>query len=99
MQDQRLTWDEIKSLYDQERVELVDYDWPDGAPHPSCGIVRSHSADKKAFYEQCKRNPRPDDVAIVFVGPPKKSDGVVFSPSLARVETDFLVSTEQKCQS
>lgn len=83
---EKLSWEEIERRYDQQRVELVDYDWPEGDPHPSSGIVRTHSADKKDFYQLCKREPVPDDSAIVFVGFPRIPDGVVFSPSLIRIE-------------
>ncbi len=83
---QKVTWEEIEKLYDQQRVELVDYDWPEGDPHPKSGVVRSHSADKKDFYRQCKLEPVPNDSAIVFVGPPRTPEGTIFSPSLIRFE-------------
>ena len=81
-----LNWEEIEKLYDQQRVELVDYDWPDGDSHPRSGVVRSHGADKKDFYRQCNREPVPSDSAIVFVGLPRIPEGVIFSPSLLRVD-------------
>ena len=86
MENKKLTWEEIEKLYDQQRVQLIDYDWPEGDPHPRSGVVRSHGADKKEFYRQCKLEPVPNDSAIVFVGPPRNPDGVVFSPSLIRIE-------------
>ncbi len=60
---EKLTWEEIKKQYDQEWVELVDYDWPDGESHPRSGTLRSHAADKKEFHQQCRREPVPDDSA------------------------------------
>ena len=82
----RLTWEEIEKEYTQQRVELIDYDWPDGDPHPRSGVVRSHGSDKKDFYQQCRREPVPNDSAILFVGPIRMPEGVVFSPSLIRIE-------------
>ena len=86
MEEKKLTWAEIKKLYYQQWVELVDYDWPDGEPYPLSGVLRSHGAERKAFYQQCKREPVPSDSAIVFVGPPPIPKGVVLSPSLIRIE-------------
>lgn len=84
--DEKLTWVEIEKLYDQQRVELVDYDWPEGDPYPRSGVVRSHGSNKKEFYQQCRREPVPDDSAILFVGVPRIPEGTVFSPSLIRLE-------------
>jgi hypothetical protein len=84
--EKNMTWEEIKKQYDQEWVELVDYDWPDGESHPRSGTLRSHAADKKEFHQQCRREPVPDDSAILYVGPPRMPEGVVFSPSLIRFE-------------
>ena len=39
--EKKLTWEEIKKHYNQEWVELVDYDWPDTEPYPRDGVVRS----------------------------------------------------------
>ena len=83
---EKLTWEEIKKKYDQEWIELVDYDWPATEPNPKSGVLRSHAADKKQFYRQCKQEPVPQHSAIVFVGPPRLAAGTVFSPSLIRVE-------------
>ena len=47
--EKKLTWEEIKKRYDQEWVELVDYDWPDGESHPRSGTLRSHAATRKSF--------------------------------------------------
>lgn len=80
------TWEEICRLYDRQWVELINYEWLDKDPWPSCGVIRSHSSDKKAFYAQCKREPVPVDSAIVYVGHPPWPKGVVFSPSLVRVD-------------
>jgi hypothetical protein len=83
---ERLNWNQIKELYDQQRVELIDYDWPEGEPHPRSGIVRCHSSDKGEFYRMSNQDPLPEDSAIVFVGPPRNSSTTALSPSLIRVE-------------
>lgn len=83
---EKLTWDEILKRYDQQYVELVDFNWPDEEPNPLSGVVRTHNADKKEFYRLTKREPRPDDVAILWVGKLPREEGVIWSPSLVRVE-------------
>ncbi len=82
----KMTWEEIEKKYDQEWVELVDYDWREDEPFPRSGSLRSHAAKKKEFYQQCCREPKPQDSAILFVGRPRIPKRVVFSPSLVRIE-------------
>jgi hypothetical protein len=74
---EKLTWDQIKARYNEEWVELIDYDWPDGTPWPKAGIVRVHAPERREFWRLANANkPRPKDSAIVFVGPPDPS-GVI----------------------
>ena len=68
---EKLTFDEIKALYDEEWVELVDYDWPEGTPWPQAGIVRVHHPNRSEFWKLSKATqPEVTDSAIVFIGPP-----------------------------
>ena len=74
----KLSWTEIQRLYDQEWVQLTDYEWPEGSPFPSSGVVRVHASDRKIFYQKVKEaSPRPSDSAFVFVGSPKREPGTV----------------------
>jgi hypothetical protein len=81
---QRLSWEKIKELYDQQYVELVSYDWPEEEIHPRSGIVRAHSSDRAEFYRQVGKD-SPIDSAIVFVGKVSLPKDVIFSPGLRRV--------------
>jgi len=86
MPGERLTWEEIEKRFDQQWVELVDYDWPAGDPNPQSGIVRTHSNERREFYRLANEEPVPRDSAILFVG--RKSfykDGVYFVPNLSRI--------------
>lgn len=68
----RLTWEAIEELYDQQWVELVEYEWEDGSPHPASGVVGVHAAEKEEFdraLREC-RSSRSDDFAVVYVGRP-----------------------------
>ena len=65
--ENKLTWEEIKKLYDQEWVELVDYDWPDEDPDPRAGVVRVHAKTREDFDRLTDIDPAKDS-AIVFVG-------------------------------
>jgi hypothetical protein len=67
MEGKKLTWDEIKKLYNEEWVELVDYDWPDEDPDPKSGIVRVHAKTREEF-DRLTDIDAPEDAAIVFVG-------------------------------
>ncbi|ETW97115.1 MAG: hypothetical protein ETSY1_23850 [Candidatus Entotheonella factor] len=47
--NQKLNWEEIKKRFDQEWVELIDYEWEETKPYPSGGVVRVHAKDRKEF--------------------------------------------------
>lgn len=84
MQSQKLTWEEITRQYDQQWVELVDYDWPEEDPDPIAGVVRAHSADRVEFYRLAAKD-SPVDSAIVFVGKHNLPKDQIFSPGMRRV--------------
>ena len=81
---EKLSWEEIKELYDQEWVELVDYDWPEEDESPRTGIVRIHSPNRDEFYRLAATD-SPVDSAIVFVGKQKLPKDQIFSPGMRRV--------------
>ena len=85
MKNKKLSWDEISKHYDQEWVELVDFDWPEEEPYPLCGVVRTHGKNKNDFHLECRRDPVPMDSAFIYVGKKKSFEHAVFSPSLIRV--------------
>jgi hypothetical protein len=64
---EKLTWEQIKELYNEEWVELVEYDWPDESPDPTAGVVRVHAKTREEFDRLTDINP-PWDAAIVYVG-------------------------------
>ena len=65
--ERKLTWHEIREQFDQEWVQLIDFDWPEGEPFPASGIVQFHAPDRKQFDMLSRQNPI-DDAACVFVG-------------------------------
>ena len=82
---EKLSWEEIKSRYDQEWVELVDYDWPEEDPHPRAGIVRVHAKERSKFDDLADVDP-PNDSAYIFVGrAPRTSTDVVITRGYNRV--------------
>ena len=85
MENKKLTWEEISKKYDQEWVELIDYDWPEKEPYPRAGIIRTHGVDKKQFHQECRRDPAPEISAFLYVGKKANLEKTVFSPSLIRV--------------
>ncbi len=73
----KLSWEEIKKQYDQEWVELIDYDWPEEEVYPRSGIVRVHAKTRRDFDNLIDVDP-PFDSAYVYVGlPPSSSDVVI----------------------
>ena len=83
----KLTWEEIKRGYDQEWVELVEYDWPEEDIYPRSGIVRVHARDRAEFYRLVAID-TPRDSALLFVGKQSLPAGQVFSPGLRQVVSD-----------
>ena len=64
---EKLDWKEIQQRYSGEWVELTDYEWQEGEPYPSAGVVRVHGSERKEFYKLAN-DERPSDSAILFVG-------------------------------
>jgi hypothetical protein len=62
-------WDQIEKDFNNQWVELVDYEWQEGKPFPNSGKVRVHATDRNEFYKLAKIDP-PKDSAILFVGKP-----------------------------
>lgn len=83
---ERLTWQEIEKRYDQEWVELVDYDWPDGTPDPRSGVIRTHHSSKKEFHRLCREGDVPSDSALVFVGRKRHLESLALVPSLIKIQ-------------
>lgn len=73
---EKLTWEEIEKLYNQEWVELVNFDWPEGDINPLSGVVRVHAKTRKIFDELVAKEPAMDS-AFVFAGKPNIPDNVI----------------------
>ncbi len=85
MENKKLTWEEIRKQFDQEWVELIDYDWPEEQPYPRAGVIRTHGIDKKQFHQECRREPAPEISALLFVGKKISPENIIFPPSMIRV--------------
>lgn len=75
---EKLNWEEIQKRFDQEWVELIDYEWDDTKPYPSGGVVRVHASNRKEFDRLILQDP-PEDSAFVFVGKRKRPEHVVLN--------------------
>lgn len=84
MESKKLTWEEMMTLYDQEWVELVDFDWPDTETHPLNGAVRVHAKTRKEFDPLILKDP-PTMSALAYIGVPNRKSGVILSANLHRV--------------
>lgn len=74
----KLNWNEILDLYDNQWVELIDYVWPDNQIDPSSGIVRVHAKSRKEFNRLVAKLPYIDS-AFVYVGTPKLSQNFLIN--------------------
>jgi hypothetical protein len=81
----KLTWTEIEQQYDQEWVELVDYEWPQTEAYPRSGVVYVHAKTRKEFDEHILKDP-PTSGALVFVGRPNIEPGTFYCANVVRVE-------------
>lgn len=63
----KLSWEEIKKQYNQEWVELIDYDWSDEEAYPRAGIVRVHARSRKEFDDLAAVD-APTDSAYIYTG-------------------------------
>ena len=79
--EKKLSWQEIKQGFDQEWVELIEYDWPDEEAFPRSGIVRVHAKSRREFDRLINQDP-PLDSALVYVGERKPEPGVIYSANL-----------------
>jgi hypothetical protein len=76
-----LSWDEIRNLYPDQWVELVDFEWDEFESDPRSGVVRRQAKERKELHGQFMKDPV-DNSAIVFTGTIKIPDGSVFSANL-----------------
>lgn len=82
---EKLSWKDIERLYDQQWVQLIDYEWDEGEPYPSGGVVQFHAFDRREFNDLSRQNPV-EDAACVFVGKPKIPAGTILSANCMRIE-------------
>ena len=80
----KLTWDEICKEYDKEWVHLIDYDWTDGQPYPSSGVVRIHARDRKDF-DDLMLSSEPISGARLFVGKIEGNEDLIMMGNFMRV--------------
>jgi len=62
-----LSWDQIKLRYDKQWVHLVNFDWDEGMPYPTAGIVHVHADSRKEFNKLILESD-PVSGARIFVG-------------------------------
>ena len=77
----KLPWNEIKRLYPNQWVELVDFEWDEFEPDPRYGVVRHYAQKRKELHDIMMQDPV-DSSAVVYVGNLKFKEGTVFSANL-----------------
>ena len=81
---EKLSWEDIEKLHDQEWVELVDYEWDLSEPNPQKGVVRAHAKSRKELSDFIKSHPQVDS-AILFVGNTDAPSDLRFNANLWQV--------------
>ena len=79
------TWNQIEKDFNNQWVELIDYDWQQGKPFPNSGVVRVHASNRQDFYKLAKVNP-PNDSAILFVGNPDIPTNTILCSSIMQIK-------------
>jgi hypothetical protein len=79
-----LDWKQIQKEYQHQWVQLVDYDWPDGEPHPKSGKVRINATTRKEF-NKLVLQAEPRDAARIYVGDHSTPEGTVISSNITRI--------------
>ena len=82
--DKQLLWDEIEKNYPNQWVQLVDFEWTEGNPRPSKGVVRISAPDRKEF-NRLVLNADPVDGARVFVGSHNLPDSMYMRSNIVKV--------------
>ena len=82
--DKIFSWKEIEEKFNNQWVQLVDYNWPEGEPRPLSGKVRLHAPTRKEF-NKCVLAAEPVDAARVYVGKHKLPDGYILSSHIVKV--------------
>ncbi len=79
-----LDWTQIQEEFQHQWVQLVDYDWPEGEPHPKSGKVRINAPNRKEF-NKLVLEAEPVDAARIYVGDHRTPYGTVMSANIARI--------------
>jgi hypothetical protein len=63
----QLQWHEIEKTYPNQWIQLVDFEWAEGNPRPTKGVVRINASDRREF-NRLVLDAEPVDAARVYVG-------------------------------
>ena len=95
---ERLTWDEIKERYEDEWVELIDFEWDETELNPRYAIVGFHAKNRREFDSMLakEKGNRPKRTAIRYAGQALKlPENCVFSTSLRQYGKQPDTSTDE----
>ena len=81
----KLTWGEIKKLYPDQWVELIECEWDPVEPDPANGVVRHHAKKRNDLHELIMKDKPVNDAAVIYVGEITFTEGVVFNANLCNV--------------
>jgi hypothetical protein len=65
----KLTWKQIREVYEGEWVELTDCSWGSSSLQPDAARVRFHHNNRAQLILMINRSGRQADSVVIFVGP------------------------------
>lgn len=71
-----LSWKEIEQKYQDQWVQLIDFEWKEGEPRPIRGKVRISAPTRREFNRLVLSSP-PADAARIYVGTHGRPDELV----------------------
>ncbi len=77
----RVPWKKLRSEFQGEWIELVEFNWEWGQAEPSWATVRHHASDRRELMVKVDRSGARPDSVILFVG---------YSESAIRVDANPL---------
>lgn len=64
----RMSWNQIKDLFANQWVELIDFEWDWDRTSPRWARIRHFSPDRQSLIEKIDSSGKIDDSVVLFIG-------------------------------
>lgn len=79
-----LTWQQIEEKYDQQWIQLIEFDWPEGEVRPRSGCVRIHAQTRREF-NRLVLEADGVNAARIYVGKHSLPEGTILSSNIVKI--------------